>query len=123
MAWRNGMVRSGIGDELRDGPCAARLSLGLSGQWRTMPEKTGFFVDTVANGLYMSRFDKDYLGTASRGPAMSGHVQLYLTGNLTVDAKRQIWAISRKRARECACPARCCRNRSGSPSIGSMRSI
>jgi hypothetical protein len=26
-----------------------------------MPEKTGFFVDTSADGLYMSRFDKDYL--------------------------------------------------------------
>jgi len=68
---------------------------GFSGQWRKMPESAGWFVDTGADALYISRFDKDYmLYSQSRlgYAALHTHVQLYWNANFTVDAKRQYWA-------------------------------
>ena len=67
---------------------------GFSGQWRKMPETTGFFADTSADGLYMSRFDKDYLlyNQSRAGYVASRHLQLYWNGNLTIDAKGETWA-------------------------------
>jgi Tfp pilus assembly protein PilF len=67
---------------------------GFSGQWRKMPEATGWFVDTTADGLYISRFDKDYLlYSQSRGGFVaSRHIQLYGNGNFTLDVKGQAWA-------------------------------
>jgi tetratricopeptide (TPR) repeat protein len=67
---------------------------GFSGQWRKMPEVTGWFVDTTADGLYISRFDKDYLlySQSRAGYVASRHVQLYGNGNFTLDVKGQVWA-------------------------------
>jgi len=67
---------------------------GFSGQWRKMPETTGWFFDTSADGLYMSRFDKDWLlyNQSRAGYVPSRHVQLYANVNLTADAKGQEWA-------------------------------
>jgi Flp pilus assembly protein TadD len=67
---------------------------GVSGQWRKMPESTGWFIDTSADGLYMSRFDKDYLlyDQSRAGYVVSSHVQLYWNGNITLDLKGQAWA-------------------------------
>jgi Tfp pilus assembly protein PilF len=67
---------------------------GLSGQWRKMPESTGWFLDTGADGLYMSRFDKDYLlyDQSRAGYVVSPHVQLYWNGNITLDLKGEAWA-------------------------------
>jgi hypothetical protein len=59
-----------------------------------MPESTGWFIDTSADGLYMSRFDKDYLlyDQSRAGYVVSSHVQLYWNGNITLDLKGQAWA-------------------------------
>ena len=67
---------------------------GVSGEWRKMPESTGLFLDTSADGLYMSRFDKDYLlySQTRAGYVASPHVQLFWNGNLTVDLKGENWA-------------------------------
>jgi Tfp pilus assembly protein PilF len=67
---------------------------GLSGQWRKMPETTGWFADTSAEGLYISRFDKDYMlyNQSRAGYVASPHLQLYWNGNFTVDLKGQYWA-------------------------------
>jgi hypothetical protein len=67
---------------------------GFSGQWRKMPESAGWFADGAADGLYMSRFDKDYLlYVQSRGGyALSRHLQVYWNGNFTADAKGEDWA-------------------------------
>jgi hypothetical protein len=67
---------------------------GFSGQWRKMPESTGLFADSTVDGLYMSRFDKDYLayGRARAGYVASRHLQLYWNGNITADVKGQSWA-------------------------------
>jgi tetratricopeptide (TPR) repeat protein len=67
---------------------------GVSGQWRKMPESTGWFADTSADGLYMSRFDKDYLlyDQSRAGYVASPHLQLYWNGNFTLDLKGQGWA-------------------------------
>jgi tetratricopeptide (TPR) repeat protein len=67
---------------------------GLSGQWQKVPESSGWFVDTSADGLYVSRFNKDYLlySQSRVGYAASRHAQLYWNFDGTVDAKRQYWA-------------------------------
>jgi tetratricopeptide (TPR) repeat protein len=67
---------------------------GVSGQWRKMPESTGWFADTSADGLYMSRFDKDYLlyDQSRAGYVVSPHLQLYWNGNCTLDLKGEGWA-------------------------------
>jgi tetratricopeptide (TPR) repeat protein len=67
---------------------------GLSGQWRKMPERTGLFIDTSADGLYISRFDKDYLlyDQTRAGYVVSPHAQLYWNGNVTFDLKGENWA-------------------------------
>ena len=67
---------------------------GFSGQWRKMPETTGFFADTSADAIYVSRFGKDFLlyDQSRAGYVASRHFQLYWNGNLTVDAKSQAWA-------------------------------
>ena len=67
---------------------------GFSGQWHKMPENSGLFFDTSDDGLYMSRFDKDYLfyNQSRAGYVASRHLQLYWNGNLTVDVKREDWA-------------------------------
>jgi Tfp pilus assembly protein PilF len=67
---------------------------GFSGQWQRMPESSGWFADTSADGLYISRFDKDYMlyNQSRAGYMASRHLQLYWNGNFTVDAKRQYWA-------------------------------
>lgn len=67
---------------------------GLSGQWQKMPESSGWFGDTSADALYISRFDKDYLlfDQSRAGYAASRHLQLYWNGNFTVDVKGQYWA-------------------------------
>ena len=67
---------------------------GFSGQWQKMPETSGLFADTSADGLYISRFDKDYMlySQSRAGYVASPHVQLYWNGNFTVDAKGQYWA-------------------------------
>lgn len=67
---------------------------GFSGQWHKMPETTGWFADTSDDGLYISRFDKDYMlyNQSRAGYVASRHLQLYWSGNFTVDAKGQYWA-------------------------------
>jgi tetratricopeptide (TPR) repeat protein len=67
---------------------------GFSGQWQKMPESAGWFGDTSADGLYISRFNKDCLlySQSRAGYAASPHVQLYWNGNFTVDVKGQYWA-------------------------------
>jgi hypothetical protein len=67
---------------------------GFSGQWRKMPESTGWFADTSADGLYISRFEKDYLlyNQSRAGYVASPHLQVYWNGNFTADAKGQYWA-------------------------------
>ena len=67
---------------------------GFSGQWRKMPETTGFFADTSDDGLFVSRFGNDYLlyNQSRAGYVASRHVQLYWNGNMTLDAKAQAWA-------------------------------
>ncbi len=67
---------------------------GFSGEWRKMPEATGLFLDSSADGLYISRFDKDYMlyARSRAGYVASRHIQLYWNGNFTVDAKAQAWA-------------------------------
>lgn len=67
---------------------------GLSGEWRRMPESRGWFADTAVDGLYMSRFNKDYLlyDQSRAGFKMNSHVQLYWNGNITADLKGQDWA-------------------------------
>lgn len=67
---------------------------GFSGQWQKMPETSGWFTDTSADGLYISRFDKDYMlyDQSRAGFKSSRHLQFYWNGNFTVDAKGQYWA-------------------------------
>jgi len=67
---------------------------GLSGAWRKMPEANGVFLDTTADGLFISRFNQDFLlyGQSRMGYVASRHLQLYWNGNFTVDAKGQDWA-------------------------------
>jgi tetratricopeptide (TPR) repeat protein len=67
---------------------------GFSGQWQKMPETSGWFGDTSADGLYISRFDKDYMlyNQSRAGYMASRYLQLYWNGNFTVDAKGQYWA-------------------------------
>jgi tetratricopeptide (TPR) repeat protein len=67
---------------------------GFSGTWRKMPEVTGWFADTSADALYISRFSKDYLlyDQSRAGYVASPHLQLYWNGNFTVDVKAQYWA-------------------------------
>jgi tetratricopeptide (TPR) repeat protein len=67
---------------------------GFSGQWQKMPESSGWFVDSGADALYISRFNKDYLlyGQSRAGFAASRHVQVYWNANFTLDAKGQYWA-------------------------------
>lgn len=67
---------------------------GFSGQWQKIPESSGWFADTSADALYVSRFNKDYLlyNQSRLGYAASRHVQLYWNGNFTVDVKGQYWA-------------------------------
>ena len=67
---------------------------GISGQWQKMPESSGWFGDTSADGLYISRFNKDCLlySQSRAGYAASRHLQAYWNGNFTVDAKGQYWA-------------------------------
>jgi hypothetical protein len=82
---------------------------GFSGQWRKMPESTGWFADTSADGLYMSRFDKDYLlYDQSRAATWFrvSHVQLYWNGNFTLDLKGRLGPISPRQGPEFAFRAR-----------------
>lgn len=67
---------------------------GFSGQWRRLPESSGWFVDGSIDALYISRFSKDYLlyGQGRAGYAASRHLQIYWNGNMVTDAKRQYWA-------------------------------
>ena len=67
---------------------------GASGQWRRMPETSGWFVDTSIDALFVSRFNNDFLVYAQSrlGYAASRHAQFYWNDNLTIDAKRQYWA-------------------------------
>jgi tetratricopeptide (TPR) repeat protein len=67
---------------------------GFSGEWRKMPESSGFFVDSSADALYISRFEKDCLlyDQSRAGYVVSHHLQLYWNGNFTVDTKAQYWA-------------------------------
>ena len=67
---------------------------GFSGQWQKLPESSGWFGDTSADALYISRFNKDYfLYSQSRGGYQaSRHVQFYGNANFTVDQKGQYWA-------------------------------
>jgi hypothetical protein len=67
---------------------------GFSGQWQKMPESSGWFGDTSADALFISRFQNDSLlySQSRAGYAASRHVQLYWNANFTVDAKRQYWA-------------------------------
>jgi tetratricopeptide (TPR) repeat protein len=67
---------------------------GFSGQWQKIPESSGWFGDTSADALYISRFNKDYLlfDQSRAGYAASRHLQLYWNGNFTVDVKGQYWA-------------------------------
>ena len=67
---------------------------GISGEWRKVPETKGLFMSATADGLYISRFDKDYLlyGQSRVGYVASRYLQLYWNGNLTIDAKGQDWA-------------------------------
>ena len=67
---------------------------GFSGQFRKMPEAAGFFADTSADAIYVSRFGRDFLlyDQSRAGYVASRHLQLYWNGNLTVDAKSQAWA-------------------------------
>jgi tetratricopeptide (TPR) repeat protein len=67
---------------------------GVSGQWQKMPESAGWFGDTSADGLYISRFNKDCLlySQSRAGYAVSRHLQVYWNANLTVDSRGQYWA-------------------------------
>jgi hypothetical protein len=67
---------------------------GFSGEWQKIPESSGWFGDTSADALYISRFNKDYLlfSQSRGGYAASRHLQLYWNGNFTVDVKGQYWA-------------------------------
>ena len=67
---------------------------GLSGQWRKMPETSGWFGDTSADGLYISRFNRDWLlySQSRGGYRISRDLQVYWNGNFTVDWKGQYWA-------------------------------
>jgi tetratricopeptide (TPR) repeat protein len=67
---------------------------GFSGQWQKIPESSGWFGDTSADALYISRFNQDSLlySQSRAGYAASRHLQLYWNGNFTVDAKGQYWA-------------------------------
>jgi len=89
-----GLVRSGHSRQLPDGPYAARLPGGASGQWQKLPEAEGWFVDTSLDALFVSRFDNDFLVySQSRLGYMPSHsIQFYWNANLTSDVKRQYWA-------------------------------
>jgi hypothetical protein len=67
---------------------------GFSGQWQKIPEASGWFGDTSADALFISRFQNDSLlySQSRAGYAATRHLQLYWNGNFTVDAKRQYWA-------------------------------
>jgi hypothetical protein len=82
---------------------------GFSGQWQKMPESSGWFGDTSADGLYISRFNKDCLlySQSRAGYAASRHLQLYWNGNFTVDAKGQYWANFVETGPAFVCRARC----------------
>lgn len=50
-------------------------------------------IDTTADGLYVSRFDKDFLFyDQSRIGKIAGWWQLYWNANVTVDSRREYWA-------------------------------
>ena len=64
-------------------------------------EKPGLFFETNADGVYLSRFGKDFLTTSQNRVgftprALEGlgglRLQVYLNGNFTTDDKRQAWA-------------------------------
>ncbi|HKW99300.1 MAG TPA: tetratricopeptide repeat protein [Bryobacteraceae bacterium] len=64
-------------------------------------EKPGLFFETNADGVYLSRFGKDFLAYSQNRagftpPALTSlgslRMQLYLNGNFTMDDKRQAWA-------------------------------
>ncbi|HEX3748694.1 MAG TPA: tetratricopeptide repeat protein [Bryobacteraceae bacterium] len=67
---------------------------GISGEWRKMPETTGWFLDTTADALYISRFNHDEMlySQTRAGYVASPHMQLYWNGNVTLDMKGQEWA-------------------------------
>ena len=60
-------------------------------------ESSGWFADTAADAVFISRFGNDFLiydetrVGYSMGPA-AFRTQFFWSGNLTVDAQRQIWA-------------------------------
>src|SRR5215469_16553809 len=60
-------------------------------------EDRGLFADTTLDGVFVSRFGRDFLvysqtraGITLHGGAMSA--QLYWNGNITIDDQRQYWA-------------------------------
>jgi hypothetical protein len=58
-------------------------------------ESSGRFFETNADGVYISRFGKDFLAISQNrlGYSFSAlPVQLYWNGNITLDARRQYWA-------------------------------
>ncbi len=58
-------------------------------------ESPGAFYETTADGVYISRFGKDFLAISQHrlGYSFSAlPVQIYWNGNATIDARRQYWA-------------------------------
>jgi Tfp pilus assembly protein PilF len=61
-------------------------------------EKPGFFLETNADGVFVSRFDKDFLTYIQNRagftpPPLAGlQLQLFVNANFTTDDKRQAWA-------------------------------
>jgi len=56
-------------------------------------EDSGWLADATLDGLYVSRFDNDFLAyMQTRAGYDFGPVQLHWNGNVTIDARRQDWA-------------------------------
>lgn len=64
-------------------------------------EAPGVFFETSGNGVFMSRFNNTFLGysqnrigyTPGAVASLGGmETQFYWNGNITADAKRQVWA-------------------------------
>ena len=60
-------------------------------------EHSGFFYETTADGIYVSRFDKDWLGYSQHRTGRTFRMwgtssQILINANVTQDLKRQYWA-------------------------------
>lgn len=89
MAYRKDAPVRGAVSDYRGGVSITRaLGTVLGG------ERAGRFADTVNDGVFVSRFQNNFLLVSQNriGRSLSQHVQAFGVANITADVKRQYWA-------------------------------